>query len=153
MEVVSESKKPLVCEFIPLFQELRVYKDPSLFLPSISLLYVDPIRGWDELRHQRPLMTTFTGSIDLMQLPPEMDFSGLISVAALTELYQRAEPKLRNSASARIIRVRICEGTQGSYADALGFVLVDDLKIASQDTRKMGLPPSVHTIPDYRALN
>ena len=155
--VVDDDAKeaPLVCEEIPLRRELKVFKDPSLFLPAVALLFVDPAMGWKRLREEPPLLSTFAGSIELMRIGRPTEFKSFISIPAVARMYEREEPKLvsptaqkKNAPSPKIVRVKFCGGPNDAYSDTLGFVLESDLKLAQVEERRASvLAPSVFPNP------
>ena len=150
IDVVTDGPKT-ACRVVELYKDLKVFKDPSLFLSAVSTLYSDPVRGWKELRQESPLLTIVKGQIELMEIGPTRNFRGFISIAALMQVYEHAEPKLKTGAtdaSARIVPIRLCGGLNDPYADTLGFVLESDLEDAQkQSTRTGSLPPSVFPNP------
>ena len=67
VDVVVGEHKP-TCREIQLNSELRVYKDPSLFLSNAGMLATDPDAGIDSLMDENPLLTTVQRSVRLMVL-------------------------------------------------------------------------------------
>lgn len=135
------------CEEFRFVKELKLFKDPTLFLSNLSVIYQDPATGWESLMHENPLLTTLRGTVHLMKLGPELEFKNF---GAIARIYELAEPKLRMSESrekhAKIVPVKVC-GSNEPYGDTLGFVLVSDLKSAQiEDQEGASMPPS--TLPN-----
>ncbi len=141
------------CETFVAHRELRVYKDPTLFLPNISQIMADPKVGWQRLMSERPLLNSFRGSVSLARLGKAREFKNFGMIA---RLYELAEPRLRMMGedgkirpSVKIVPVQICgQGT-------LGFVLEEDLRRAAIDEDvELGnvMPPSVYPnpVPDWK---
>lgn len=57
VQIVTHGAEP-VCQTLQLRQELPVFKDPSLFLSNLGLLYADPVHGVESLIKETPLLTT-----------------------------------------------------------------------------------------------
>ena len=146
IQVVTDSPN-VVCRELKLHREVRVYKDPTLFLSNLNLIYTDPAAGWDALMEESPVLTTLKGEVQLMQLGPPRDFRGFDAIA---KLYELAEPRLEvrdAKGPSRIIPVKIC-GHNQPYTDALGFVLEADVKLAQKEELEgRGLPPSTYPNP------
>lgn len=147
-EIVTENQK-LVCQEFRLNQEVRVYKDPSLFLPQLSQIYADPATGWDELMKESPIVTTVKGAVQLMKLGPAREFKNFGEIA---KLYELVDPRFRevkkspSDKSPMILPVKIC--SSDAYNDTMGFVLSADLeKSQSYAGEHAGLPPSAHPNP------
>lgn len=151
-QIVSEIPH-VACEEVKLYKELKVYKDPSLFLPELSHIYADPEHGWEDLLRENPLLTAVKGTIRIMRLGPEREFKNF---GAIAKLYELSEPKLRKklrgkNKSQLIIPVKICGGD--AYVDSMGFVLAEELKSAQVEVYEPGvLPPSTlgNPIPNLR---
>ncbi len=171
IEIVTEQGHSASCEEYQLYHDLRVYKDPSLFLGNMSMILKNPRLGWENLMRENPLMTTLQGSAQIIRLGPPREFKNFGLIA---RLYETVEPRLKlqeiesvesvpsrdgrrskqelkkKKAGALIVPVMIC-GDSDAYRNALGFVLESDFKAAQQD--KLGvtsLPPSVRSIPEWR---
>lgn len=139
------------CEEINLKRELKIYKDPSLFLPNLSLIYSNPRKGWKELLNENPLLTSLNGSVHLMRLGPPREFKNFGAIARLYELSEpRFKPKFKENEKQEreiknqvIVPIKIC-GVSDPYSDSLGFVLVSDLNLAqtSEDSENAVLPTS-----------
>jgi hypothetical protein len=142
------------CEVFVAHRELRIFKDPTLFLPNISQIMADPKEGWKRLMAERPLLNSFKGSVSLARLGKAREFRNF---GVIARLYELVEPRLRlvdevtgrRLPSVKIVPVQICgQGT-------LGFVLEEDLRRAQIDEDvELGnvLPPSVYPnpIPDWK---
>ncbi len=133
---------------LTLYDELSIYKDPSLFLGRFSELYLHERPSWDLLMEESPLLTSVTGKVCLMQLGPATEFKNFGKVSLL---YEMAEPRLRRvrrdeqqkerPKNPLIIPVKLCGDT--AYNDTLGFVLESDLKQAQKGRFGLGtMPPS-----------
>ncbi len=170
MEIVTEQGHTPSCEEYRLLRDLRVYKDPSLFLGALSLIERDPRMGWENLMRENPLMTTLRGSAQLILLGSAREFKNFGLIA---KLYETVEPRLKLQAipstevlptpsgpgkkvqklkktGARIVPVMIC-GDSDAYRNSLGFVLESDLKTAQLDPNgTAALPPSIRSIPEWR---
>jgi len=171
IEIVTENGHNPSCEEFRFNRDLRVYKDPSLFLGALSLFERDPRMGWENLMRENPLMTTLRGSAQIILLGPAREFKNFGLVA---KLYETVEPRLKlqeipsteviPSASGRgknvvqkikktgalILPVMIC-GDSDAYRNSLGFVLESDFKSAQLDVNgTASLPPSVRSIPEWR---
>jgi hypothetical protein len=164
VQIVTDSST-VVCEEFQLYRELKVYKDPTLFLSNLNLIYTDPASGWESLMYENPLLTTVKGTIRLMRLGPPREFKNF---GAIAKIYELAEPRLKpvDKAAERserdkrdqesrglaatqtlIVPIKMC-GTD-SYNDTLGFVLTSDLRQAQTDEHEDlgGLPPSTPSNP------
>ena len=134
IQVVSESTHTS-CTPFEFQRELRIYKDPSFFVPDLGLMYDSPI------------LTTVKGSTHLMILGSSREFKNFGEVSKLYEIVDpqfRSENKEKKSATgAVIIPIKIC-GQSEPYSDSLGFVLESDLKTAQTEDLGEGgkLPPS-----------
>ena len=133
------------CEEIKLSKELRVYKDPTLFVGNLSLIYTDPTLGWEKLMEETPLLTRVGGMVHLMRLGQPREFKNF---GAIAKLYELADARFRSKTSEHhplIVPVRICaEG----YSDSLGFVLKSDLDDAQKAFFEEGsMPPSAGNNP------
>ncbi len=146
-DVVTDSDVKAHCEELVVKRELRVFKDPSLFLPGLALIAEDPKAGWERLMEESPLLTRLTGRVSLMRLGKAREFKNF---GAIAKLYEAAEPRLRlrekgaAASSARVIPIQICG--DGS----LGFVLESDLKWAALDEKRASedvMPPSTYPNP------
>jgi hypothetical protein len=163
-QVISEKQRS-TCEEFLLMRELKIYKDPTLFLPNLSLIYSHPRLGWESLMNESPLLTTLKGTVHFMILGEPQEFRNF---GAISKVYELADskfiprptatpvPPTRKGAHAsltqgpNIIPIKICGD---SYGDTLGFVLESDLKIAQTDERDgTVLPPSTrkNAIPKPR---
>lgn len=146
MEIVSANEEA-ICEEYTLNQELRVYKDPALFLEVVSGVVRDPKLGWRRLLQENPLLVSLTGQTFLMKLGPARPFKGFNELASL---YEMADPKMAAQRGMKpkkvrvpmAIPIRVC-GMGGPYAETLGFVLELDLYEAQMDRKVAGKrPPS-----------
>jgi len=125
IQIVTEKSK-VECRRYFFLHELPIYKDPSLFVEKLNLIYLDPASGWDELMKENPLLTKLHGEVNLMIVGTPRKFENF---GAISRLYELADPqfsrsKKRNS-SPEIVSVKACGG---EYNDTIGFVLLDDLK-------------------------
>lgn len=147
-EVVGEKGGQASCKPFTAHRELRVFKDPTLFLPSLSLILADPKVGWYRLMQENPLRASLRGPVSLRILGEAREFKNF---GVIARIYELAEPRLRLTEeknaklgkSEKIVPVQICgEG-------ALGFVLESDLKRAAEQEEYIGegLPPSVYPNP------
>lgn len=145
------------CQEVKLYKELKIYKDPSLFLGNLSEIYADPSVGWEKLMKENPLLTTIKGTVNLMKLGPERDFKNF---GAIARIYEVADPQFRHVGKEeakgavpkdpKIVPVKICAD---AYAETMGFVLVSDLKNAQMEEFDPSvLPPSTvgNPIPKLR---
>jgi hypothetical protein len=160
-QIVTEAQHTH-CEELQLFKDLKIYKDPTLFLPVLSQIYVDPANGWDLLMNESPLLTTLRGTIHVMRLGSPQEFKSFGGISRLYELADSQfvpkptpspEPKKKLSPKdveelkrgPLIVPIKICSE---AYAETLGFVLETDLKTAQVDEREEAtLPPSTRTNP------
>lgn len=156
--IVSENSH-LSCEELKIFKELRVYKDPSLFLGNLSEIYSDPSVGWERLMKENPLLTTIKGAVQVMRLGPEREFKNF---GAIAKIYELADPQFKkkgekssnpssNPMNPKIVPIKICGGD--AYGETMGFVLVSDLKKAQVEEFEPGvLPPSTvgNPVPKLR---
>src|SRR4051812_16967215 len=85
IEVITERESSPSCEEFRITSDIRIYKDPSLFLDSLSLILRDPIVGWEKMMRENPLLTTLRGSAHFMRLGPARDFKNFGLVAKLYE--------------------------------------------------------------------
>lgn len=139
------------CEEFLLKREMKIYKDPSLFMPNLNMLYTDPKAGWAELLKENPLLTTVKGGQRLMRLGPAREFKNFGPVARIYEMndprflpkYQQGKKSQREIKNPMIVPVKIC-GAGDAYSDSLGFVLEADLKLAqvAEETENSVMPPS-----------
>ncbi len=141
------------CETFQALRELRVFKDPTLFLPNVQEIQQDPKLGWEKLLKESPLHNSFKGPVRLARVGPVTEFKNF---GAIARLYELVEPRLRlvdldtgaRLKVTRIIPVQVCD--QGT----LGFVLEEDLLRATlkEEFEGEGMPPSVYPnpIPDYQ---
>lgn len=144
------------CEEFILHKELRVYKDPSLFIEIIGRMYNEPHLDWQNLANENPVLTTLEGVVYFMKLGAPSEFK---SFGAISKLYQLAEPKLKSGQhdgkglnqqkngawKAMVVPIRICGS---SYTGSYGFVLLSDFQESlKDDVSSAGLPPSVHPNP------
>lgn len=147
-QIVTEGSN-VACEEMRLSKELKIFKDPTLFLSTLSLIYQDPVAGWDMLMRENPLLTTVKGVVQLMRLGPTREFRNFGAVA---KLYEAAEPRLKVASGALgkhapIVPIMLC-GDKDAYINSLGFVLEADLKSAlSSSENGAGLPPSIYPNP------
>ena len=164
LEIVSEQGPTARCEELRIGRELRIYKDPSLFLGALSLIFKDPHLGWDNLMRENPLLTTLRGTAQLLRLGPPREFKNFGFVA---KLYENVEPRLRleevpsselskknkgkRYAAAEIVPVMLC-GDSDAYRNTMGFLLVSDMKAAQAEAGAGGgsMPPSVNSIPEWK---
>lgn len=147
VQVVTEGSI-VGCEEIRLNRELKVYKDPSLFVGNLSLIYTDPELGWEKLMEETPLLTSIAGTVHLVRLGPPRAFKNFGAVA---KLYELAEPKFRVKKEdgtkvpvvhPMIVPIQIC-GQGEAYTDSLGFVLQTELEEAQRAVFENGsMPPS-----------
>lgn len=149
-QVISEQSH-VSCEEFSLKRELKVYKDPSLFLPNLSQLYTNPKLGWEELLKESPLLTTVKGSFHMMRLGPVREFSNFGGIERLYELSDPSfRPRLKEGKNHEwkvkkplMIPIKVC-GMNDAYSDSLGFVLQSDLAQAqiAEDSENAAMPPS-----------
>lgn len=150
-EVVNERGAGESCQEFTIQRELKVFKDPTLFLPNLGLIMADPKVGWYRLMQENPLLMVLTGRVKLTRLGETREFKNF---GAIARLYELAEPRLRlvdpeapKQPLVKIVPVQVCgEGV-------LGFVLESDLQKATQGlATTKGLPPSIYPnpIPDWR---
>lgn len=150
VDIVSEFDR-YSCQEFQLVKELRVYKDPSLFVGMLGQMYSDPHQGWKSLMDESPVLTALEGAVQLMKLgpPKELKHFGVIS-----KFYEINEPKLKGPSTAarpKVIPVRICGPV---YVDSLGFVLAADFEEALREDIIPGrLPPSVYPNPVPKLKN
>ena len=117
VQIVTEGSN-LACESFELNKPLRVYKDPTIFLPTLELINSDPQFGWKELFRESPVLTTLSGSVHLMRLPTR-EFRNF---GAIARLYEFSEPRfvgrLPEEGMRRtvpiIVPVKICGGGSAS---------------------------------------
>ncbi len=173
IEVIAEAGHSPSCEEFRISRELRIYKDPSLFMGSLSLIYQDPVVGWEKLMGENPLLTTLRGTAQLLRLGPPTEFKNFGFIA---KLYESVEPKLRlqeiipraiemkhgpsvkikperakKYSAAQIVPVMLC-GDSDAYRNTMGFVLQSDLTASQLDANGGNiLPPSVHSIPEWKS--
>lgn len=163
VQIVTESPN-VVCEELQLAKELRVYKDPTLFLANLGMIYADPAHGWQTLMEESPLLTTVKGKVQIMRLGKPREFRNF---GGISRLYQTMDPRLkapqRPAAGQKgpqlidptmIIAVKICGGAYEAYKDSLGFVVASDLREAQQEDYEDGqMPPSTvgNPIPKLRS--
>jgi hypothetical protein len=139
------------CELVQAHKDLRIFKDPSLFLPMLALLYRDPATGWKELQRENPLLTTVRGPVYLMRLGGPTGFK---NYGAIARFYEAIEPRLRMqpqeggfTGPTPIVPVLLC-GESDAYRNSMGFVIASDLRnVQQEDQREGGLPPSVYPNP------
>jgi hypothetical protein len=133
-----------VCRDFPLYRELVVYKEPTIFLTNLNRILIDPEQGMQELMQESPVFTTLKGSVKLKLGRPET----FKNFSAISKLYELAEPRLEvdvesADGAATIHMVQNCKTGE------LGFVLQQDLLDAQQP--KQGghsrLPPSTRANP------
>jgi hypothetical protein len=146
IQIVTEDPK-LVCEEFQITKELKVYRDPALFISKMKLLAVDPSLGWREIRSEKPVLTSLKGTVHLVRLAPPQPFKNF---KAYAELYEMADPGFsprpltnegRPDRSPLIVPVKLC-GNEG-YLDALGFMLKAEFDSAQLDDGEINqLPPS-----------
>ena len=142
------------CEEFKLAKELKVYKDPSIFVGSLGQMYSDPHQGWSSLLNESPILTTLEGMVHLMKLSAPVEFKNF---GMISRLYEFADPRFKmvnkkvdgkNERSDKyplVVPIKIC-GT--SYSDSLGFVFVSDLnKSIQEDLDPTVMPPSVYPNP------
>lgn len=170
IEIITERDTSPACEEFRLNRDIRIYKDPSLFLESLSLVLRDPIVGWEKMMRENPLLTTLRGTAQIVRLGPARDFKNFGLVA---RLYESVEPRLKlqevpapeqqkkdgrrghtsarkQFSAARIVPVMLC-GDTDAYRNTLGFILQSDLNAAQLDaTGNVALPPSVRSIPEWK---
>lgn len=155
VQVITDGSK-VVCQEIRLYRELRVYKDPTLFMTTLNALYLDPALGWDSLKREDPILTTLENTAFLMRLGAPREFRGFGAIARIYELVDSRFRTGRRPASegdegkprapAMIVPVKICGN---AYKDTLGFVLESDLTRAQveSDGDSAPMPPSVYPNP------
>ncbi len=164
IEIITERGLNPSCEELRIGRELRVYKDPSLFLGALSLIFKDPHIGWDNLMRENPLLTSLQGTAQIIRLGPPRQFKNFGFVA---KLYESVEPRLRleelpsselskknkgkKYSAAEIVPVMLC-GESDAYRNTMGFILNSDLKAAQAEINGGGgsLPPSVNFIPEWK---
>lgn len=150
VEVVSEEHSS--CETLDLKQELKVYKDPTLFLHRIRQA-ATTVDGWNALVDESPLLTSVKGRVSMMRLGPPRTFKSFTQIARFYDSLDHQidiRPDgndLRSDLSAEVIPVRFC-GEHEPYESTLGFVVASDLKRSQQSPEKQpGLPPSTYPNP------
>lgn len=150
VQIVTETPH-VHCRTFHFHQDLSIYKDPTLFLPNLSLIYADPVRGWEALMEESPLLTKVKGDIVLMLLsdkPAEFKNFG-----AVARLYEMADPRFKfnkkeSSSPVKILPIKMCGEPNDPYRDTVGFVIEEDLKKAQVEILETGkLPPSVYPNP------
>jgi hypothetical protein len=146
VELVSERGAGSSCQELTVKRELKVFKDPTLFLPNLGLIMADPKVGWYRLMQETPLLMVLTGRVKLTKLGEAREFKNF---GVIARLYELAEPRLRlvdpevsKQPLVKIVPVQICgEGV-------LGFVLESDLRLATEGLKaEKGLPPSIYPNP------
>lgn len=131
-----------VCKPFALQQELRVYKDASLFEESIQEVLEDME---SPRRHDNTLLTTLRGQVSLQILgKPHPIASGLAGMYGLKpEFDEKGEIQLP-----KIVPVQVCS------TGAFGFVVEKELQKALQEdtSKRVGLPPSTYPnpVPDFK---
>ncbi len=145
-ELVNERGAGSSCQEFTANRELKVFKDPTLFLPNLGLIMADPKVGWYRLMQENPLLMVLTGRVKLTKLGEAREFKNF---GAIARLYELAEPRLRlvdpeasKQPLVKIVPVQVCgEGV-------LGFVLESDLRLATEALGSAkGLPPSIYPNP------
>lgn len=165
IQVVSEGGST-ECREKNLLRELRVYKDPNIFLANLGMIYVDPAQGFEALMEESPLLTTIKGKVALWQ-GTQSEFRNF---GGISRLYATVDPRLRVPAKqlkrdprdkrvvnqpTMIIPIRICGGPHDAYRDTLGFVLAQDLAEAQlpHDSDDGTMPPSTRSNPIPKLRN
>ncbi|MFM8313051.1 MAG: hypothetical protein ACKOA8_02090 [Deltaproteobacteria bacterium] len=155
VHVLSEFEHSL-CEEVKLSSELRVYKDPSLFVGALGEMYNDPQQGWKSLMNETPVLTHLSGTVELMRLGVPAEFKNFGVISKLYELADsrfkviqpqgiKKDPKTKPRTGPLVIPVKVCGS---SYGDSLGFVLLADFQRAQKQNIEEGtLPPSVYPNP------
>lgn len=156
VEIITENPN-VTCEEYHLSRELKIYKDPTLFRSDLSPRDADDPSLADSL-----VLTTVSGTIQLMRLGPPREFAGFGPIVKLHELAKlklhggrkKSEPRLTKSSpvpdeiSPLIIPIKVCGAPNDPYLDTLGFVLVSDLRDAQLEEYEPGtLPPSTYPNP------
>jgi len=157
VEIVTENPHP-ACEELHLSKSLKLYKDPTLFVSQAARADEEP-----GALNDSPLLTTLTGTIQLMRLGPPQEFRHF---GALAKVYELEEPRLRSKrekggggleSSPLIVPIKVCGDAQ-PYTDTLGFVLLSDLRESQAEQYEPGmLPPStvgnpIPTLPKTKRL-
>ncbi len=168
VQIVTENPA-VYCEELHLAKPINVYKDPTLFMGNLSLIYSDPQLGWERLMEENPLLTRVQGLVRIMKLGPPRYFRNFGGVAAL---YEAADPRFRIAplkprnmpgltvspiaTGPEIIPIKIC-GQGDAYTDSLGFVLTADLEAGLPEGMGPGqtMRPSTlgNPIPKYSSSN
>ena len=97
VQVVSDYEHAS-CQEFRLVKELRVYKDPSIFVGNLGQMYNDPHQGWASLMNENPVLTTLEGTIHLMKLGSPMEFK---NYGVISRLYELADPRFKAKAKKR----------------------------------------------------
>lgn len=162
VQIVTESPN-VACEELQLAKELRIYKDPTLFLANLGMIYADPTQGWESLMEESPLLTTVKGRVQVMRLGKAREFRNF---GGISRLYESVDPRLKAPKKrmgtkgpellnpTMIIPIKVCGGAYDAYKDSLGFVVATDLRDAQQEEYEDGqMPPSTvgNPIPKLRA--
>jgi len=149
-QVLSEFENSK-CEEFKLFRDLKVYKDPSLFIGNLGEMYNDPKQGWDGLMKETPILTTLQGTVYLMKLGGASEFRNFGIISKLYELAdsrfvaKKSGNKSKTPIRPLVIPVKLCGF---GYEDSLGFVLFTDFEKALFPEREEGaLPPSIYPNP------
>lgn len=135
------------CEYVELFEEVRVYRDPSLFLADLQEELT--------LRKHRPrriddiVRTSLNGKVAIIKIGKPYPFKNF---SALSRLYEKADPRLKSRAGAKpslVQDIQVC--SEGAENSAVGFVVKEDFEQAKIYRHKEAtLPPSVNEIPVWR---
>lgn len=144
VDIVSDMDE-VFCEEYLFHKELRVYKDPSLFMELLNDILDNPKLGWKRLLSENPLLTSLQGTTFLMRLGLPRPFKGFGEIAAL---YEMADPRFKKEVAEspqkvpvpNVVPVRVC-GLGSAYSETLGFVIESDLEDAQIEEKKNGRRP------------
>ena len=153
VEVIADQSAS--CRVFNFPQELKIYKDPSLFMSLLDEVGTSR-SSWEILMHESVLLTSVSGRVALELLGPPRDFN---SFPLIAKLYEVVDPRLavrprylkqHESRQVKIIPIKFC-GDQEAYENTLGFVVAEDLleaqRVSSNSVKKRGLPPSTYPNP------
>jgi hypothetical protein len=143
--IVSE-RPEVICEEFRAAKELRIFKDPAVFLSALNSVTLDPKTAWEAMGEERPLLTTVRGTFHMTQLGPPRRFPNFGAISKAYEISQLGYPdspaKFSVENDTEIIPIKMC-GPSDAYNDSLGFVVLSELVWAQIDENDEGqLPPS-----------
>ncbi len=143
---------PHICSEVDLKKELRVFKDPTLFVGILSQIYAEPREGIESLKEESPLRMVVKGKVKVRFEELQM----MHNYGPISKLYEFVEPRLKKSRLPNgkdrepIRAVTFCGEDADSYS--VGFVLEKDLQAALKDDLDLNqMPPSTpgNEIPRY----